>query len=560
MIELEDLKPGVTLRGLAGLAKAIVIDAQWFGDQAVKVSYFTPEGREGTHVVSADELGALTLLASTPEMEEATEPRLSEAAAALRQRRRRVSMVGVAGTLFVAEAIDLIAAAAIMGTAWEAPASPPGQLTMTLLLLGAFVAALLMLFDVYAVDSISQLVDRSAALKQVWRPYALAAAIGGFFAWLAGADWPTVQRFAAYMATAGAISFVMRSSLVPMMARWREEGRFAVTIAVVGATDLAARLIEEAQMLGEDRVRVVGVFDDRQTRVPPDLRGVPLLGNVENLLRFEALGRLDWIVVALPVSAGKRAETLFDRLKIAPCRLMFAPDLVDDRPVALERPEGMRSTLDEMLAGPRIDWRYIGKAIEDRTFSLGMTLLLLPLLGALALLIRIDSKGPVLFLQNRFGRQNEIIRVRKFRTMYADTADALARKQVAKDDPRVTRVGRFLRKSKLDELPQLINVLRGEMSLVGPRPYAVGMRLGERFARNVMAEYPKRALALPGMTGWAQVNEGSGPVEDETEFRRRLQLDLYYLDHWSPGFDLMILWRTAMVVLNAIRSKAEKAA
>jgi lipopolysaccharide/colanic/teichoic acid biosynthesis glycosyltransferase len=97
------------------------------------------------------------------------------------------------------------------------------------------------------------------------------------------------------------------------------------------------------------------------------------------------------------------------------------------------------------------------------------------------------------------------------------------------------------------------------MSLVGPRPYAVGMRLGEQFARNVMAEYPKRALALPGMTGWAQVNEGSGPVEDEAEFRRRLDLDLYYLDHWSPGFDLVILWRTAMVVLKAVRSKAEGA-
>jgi exopolysaccharide biosynthesis polyprenyl glycosylphosphotransferase len=558
MIELEDLKPGVTLRGLAGLDKAVVIDAQWFGDQAVKVSYFTPDGGEGTHVVSADELGALTLLAGTPEMDEATEPRLSEAAAALRQRRRRVSMVGVAGTLFVAETADLVAAAVIMGAAWNEPAAP-GQLAMTLLLLGAFVAALLMLFDVYAVDSISLLVDRGAALKQVWRPYALAAAVGAFFAWLAGADWLVVQRIAAYMGTAGAISFVMRSALVPMMARWREEGRFAVTVAVVGATELAQRLIEEAQALGHDRVRIVGVFDDRQTRVPADLRGVPLLGNVENLLRFEALGRLDWIVVALPVSAGRRAEALFDRLKAAPCRLLFAPDLVDDRPVALERPEGVRSTLDEMLAGPRIDWRYIGKAIEDRAMALTLSAFLLPLLGLLALAIRFDSKGPVLFLQNRFGRQNEIIRVRKFRTMYADSADALARKQVAKDDPRVTRVGHFLRKSKLDELPQLINVLRGEMSLVGPRPYAVGMRLGEQFARNVMAEYPKRALALPGMTGWAQVNEGSGPVEDEAEFRRRLDLDLYYLDHWSPGFDLVILWRTAMVVLKAVRSKAEGA-
>jgi exopolysaccharide biosynthesis polyprenyl glycosylphosphotransferase len=558
MIELEDLKPGVTLRGLAGLDKAIVVDAQWFGDQAVKVAYFTPEGREGSHVVSADELEGLMLLAGAPELDAATEPRLSEAAAALRQRRRRVSMAGVACTLFVAEIVDLIAAAVIMGVAWEEFAAP-GQLTMTLLLLGAFVAALLMLFDVYAMGAISQLVDRRAALRQVWRPYALAAAVTALFAWLAGADRLTVERIAVFLATAGAISFVMRSALVPMMARWRAEGRFAVTVAVVGATELAVRLIEEAQALGKDRVRVMGVFDDRQTRVPHGLLGVPLLGNVESLLRFDALGRLDWIVVALPVSAGKRAEALFDRLKIAPCRLMFAPDLVDDRPVSLERPAGVRSTLDEMLAGPRIDWRYIGKAIEDRVLALALSLFLLPLLLALALLIRLDSKGPVLFLQNRFGRQNEIIRVRKFRTMHADAADQLARKQAAKDDPRVTRIGRFLRKSKLDELPQLINVLRGDMALVGPRPYAVGMRLGARFARDVLAEFPKRALALPGMTGWAQVNEGSGPVEDEAEFRRRLELDLYYLDHWSPAFDLLILWRTALAVLKAIRSRSEAA-
>ena len=467
-------------------------------------------------------------------------------------------MVGVACTLFVAEIVDLVAAAAIMGAAWEAPAAP-GQLTMTLLLLGGFVGALLMLFDVYAVDSVSQLVDRRAALRQVWRPYALAAAVTALFAWLAGADRTAIERIAAFLATAGAISFVMRSALVPMMARWRAEGRFAVTIAVVGATELAVRLIGEAQALGEDRVRVMGVFDDRQSRVPQGLLGVPLLGNVESLLRFDALGRLDWIVVALPVSAGKRAEVLFERLKIAPCRLLFAPDLMDDRPVSLERQEGVHSTLDEMLAGPRIDWRYIGKAIEDRVLALLLSLFLLPLLLALALLIRLDSRGPVLFLQNRFGRKNEIIRVRKFRTMYADTADQLARKQVAKDDPRVTRIGRFLRQSKLDELPQLINVLRGEMALVGPRPYAVGMRLGAKFARDVLAEFPKRALALPGMTGWAQVNEGSGPVEDEAEFRRRVALDLYYLDHWSPAFDLQVLWRTALTVLKAIRAKPEGA-
>jgi len=239
---------------------------------------------------------------------------------------------------------------------------------------------------------------------------------------------------------------------------------------------------------------------------------------------------------------------------------MFAPDLVDDRPVTLESPASLRPKLADILADPPVDWRYLAKAAEDRLCAALLTLALAPLLLAIGLLIRLESPGSVLFLQNRFGRQIEIIRVRKFRTLHAGSADQLARQQVTKDDPRITRVGRFLRKSKLDELPQLINVLRGEMSLVGPRPYAVGMRLGERFARNVLAEYPRRALALTGMTGWAQVNDGSGPVEDEVEFRRRIAMDLYYLDHWSLGFDALILWRTALVVLRAMRSRAAGAA
>ncbi len=560
MIELEDLKPGITLRGLAGHERALVTDAEWFGDQAVKLAYRTPEGASGSHVVSVDELPQLTLIEHGPAERAATAPRLNEAAAVLRQRRRRVSLTGVALTLFWAETVNLVAAALFMGMAWEAPeaAGASGLLTVTLLLLGSLVAVLLLLFDTYAIAAIERLDERRIALRQIWRPFVLAALATVLFGSLAGIDRETGLRLASYLATAGVIALVMRSALVPLMARWRAEGRFTTTIALVGATELGGRIIE--QSLRDERLRVIGLFDDRRTRVPEDLHGVKLLGTVEDLLHFESLNRLDWIIVALPVSAGKRAEALFDRLKIAPCRLKFAPDLVDDRPVLLENPERFRPKLTEMLADPPVDWRFLAKAAEDRVCAVVLTALLAPLLLAVALLIRLESPGGVLFLQNRFGRQNEIIRVRKFRTLYAASADPLARRQVAENDPRVTRVGRFLRKSKLDELPQLINVLRGEMSMVGPRPYAVGMRLGQRFARDVLAEYPRRALALPGMTGWAQVNDGSGPVEDEAEFRRRVGMDLYYLDHWSPGFDLLILWRTALVVLRALRGRAAGAA
>jgi lipopolysaccharide/colanic/teichoic acid biosynthesis glycosyltransferase len=179
----------------------------------------------------------------------------------------------------------------------------------------------------------------------------------------------------------------------------------------------------------------------------------------------------------------------------------------------------------------------------------------LALLAALALpmlliaaAIRCESKGPALYRQRRHGFNNRIITVLKFRSMRHEPAAPW--RQARADDPRITRIGRFLRRTSLDELPQLINVLRGEMSLVGPRPHAIEMKADERELQNIVAEYAHRHRVKPGITGWAQVNGSRGAVATPEALRRRLKLDLDYVSRASLCLDLQILLRTAPVMFG----------
>jgi lipopolysaccharide/colanic/teichoic acid biosynthesis glycosyltransferase len=164
--------------------------------------------------------------------------------------------------------------------------------------------------------------------------------------------------------------------------------------------------------------------------------------------------------------------------------------------------------------------------------------------------VRIDSKGPVFFRQRRHGFNNEEIVVWKFRSMRADAADARAERQVSANDDRVTRVGRFLRKSSLDELPQLINVVRGEMSLVGPRPHAIGMKTGEVESARLVAEYAHRHRIKPGMTGWAAIKGSRGPLHAPAEVQRRVALDVDYIARQSFWLDLRIMLMTVPGLLG----------
>jgi exopolysaccharide biosynthesis polyprenyl glycosylphosphotransferase len=206
----------------------------------------------------------------------------------------------------------------------------------------------------------------------------------------------------------------------------------------------------------------------------------------------------------------------------------------------------MLTLFDRPISG----WSAVIKLIEDQTVALMALILLTPVMLAIACAIKIESPGPVLFRQRRFGFNDHLIEVWKFRTMRAEYTDADAKEQTTKGDPRVTRVGRFLRKWSLDELPQLFNVLRGEMSIVGPRPHAIATKAGGKLFQEVVDRYAARHRVKPGITGWAQVNGWRGETDTIRKVRTRVKFDLFYIDNWSVWFDVYIILRTFVAIFR----------
>jgi lipopolysaccharide/colanic/teichoic acid biosynthesis glycosyltransferase len=231
-----------------------------------------------------------------------------------------------------------------------------------------------------------------------------------------------------------------------------------------------------------------------------------------------------------------------------------AVSLIVDQDGADQRDEALARLADAPLAPldgrADDDRRAVSKRMQDLILGSAAFVALAPLLGLIALAVRMDSPGPAFFRQRRHGFNNEEIVVWKFRSMRAETADARAERQVTADDDRVTKLGRFIRKTSLDELPQLLNVISGEMSLVGPRPHAVGMKTGEDESARLVAEYAHRHRLKPGMTGWAAVNGSRGPLHSAADVRRRVQLDIDYIDRQSFWLDLWIMLITIPVLLG----------
>jgi exopolysaccharide biosynthesis polyprenyl glycosylphosphotransferase len=211
---------------------------------------------------------------------------------------------------------------------------------------------------------------------------------------------------------------------------------------------------------------------------------------------------------------------------------------------------GKVPTLD-VFEAPITDWDLVMKWLFDHVVGALILLTALPLMAMVALAIKLDSPGPILFRQKRFGFNNERIDVFKFRSLYHHQADPAASKVVTKDDPRVTRVGRFIRKTSLDELPQLFNVVfTGNLSLVGPRPHAIHAKAAEHLYDEAVDGYFARHRVKPGITGWAQIHGWRGETDSKEKIQRRVEHDLYYIENWSLMLDIYILLRTPFAVFN----------
>ncbi|MGZ9115061.1 MAG: exopolysaccharide biosynthesis polyprenyl glycosylphosphotransferase, partial [Brevundimonas sp.] len=361
----------------------------------------------------------------------------------------------------------------------------------------------------------------------------------------------TNAQWAAWLAWAGLVMvtlITLHMGWSEIVARWRASGALTPNIVLVGATRHAEALIREA--LKRRDLNVLGIFDDRLARSPRAIKGVPVLGTAEDLLTHRMTPYVDRIVLAIDPKAEARVRDLTARLRTLPNEVTLVVE-----------PKGeaeTRTTLNRLAAAPLADVqgpldddrRAFNKRLQDMIVGLTALILLSPVMAGVALAIRLDSPGPIFFRQRRHGFNHEEIVVWKFRSMKQDAADATASRQVTHDDERITAVGRFIRKTSLDELPQLLNVLTGEMSLVGPRPHAIGMKTGHIESARLVAEYAHRHRIKPGMTGWAAVNGSRGPLHTAQDVRRRVQLDIDYVERQSFWLDLWIMAVTVPVLLG----------
>ncbi len=329
-------------------------------------------------------------------------------------------------------------------------------------------------------------------------------------------------------------------------------GRLDRRTVVVGGGTAGELLLQDLAKQKDTDLRICGVFDDRNDDRSPDvLAGYPKLGNVDDLVALARHTRIDLIIFALPITAEQRLLQMLRKLWVLPIDIRLAAHMnkLQFRPRSYSY-IGSVPVLD-VFDKPIADWDVVLKSIFDRLVGALALVFLSPLLAATALAVKLDSPGPVFFKQKRYGFNNELIEIYKFRSMYVDALDATADRLVTKGDPRVTRVGRFIRKTSLDELPQLFNVvLKGNLSLVGPRPHAVHAKAADRQYDDVVDGYFARHRVRPGITGWAQINGWRGETDTPLKIQRRVEHDLTYIENWSLFFDMYILLVTPFALIR----------
>lgn len=365
---------------------------------------------------------------------------------------------------------------------------------------------------------------------------------------LADAPSALIHSLAVQVSLSGALLMASHVAWLALVARWRQRGMLTPNVVVVGANENARRLIERALRTGE--VAVLGVFDDRHARAPKAIAGVPVLGDTTALVGHRIMPFVDRVVITVDPAAAARFSALVDRLSVLPNDITLFVDWN-----AAGKPD---VDLDQLVDAPlsRISGRrggyrrMVAKRLQDLAFGVIALALTSPAMLIIALAVKLDSPGPVFFRQRRQGFNNEPIVVWKFRSLHHDLRDEGAQQQVYYGDRRVTRIGRLIRATSLDELPQLFNVLAGEMSLVGPRPHAPGMKTGDVPSAQLVAHYAHRHKMKPGMTGWAAIHGSRGPLDNPDLVRRRVELDIAYIERQSFWLDLYIMVMTLPCLLG----------
>jgi putative colanic acid biosynthesis UDP-glucose lipid carrier transferase len=343
-------------------------------------------------------------------------------------------------------------------------------------------------------------------------------------------------------------AFIVAATLAlhELMRRYLRDPSNARKTVLAGYTESSLALAKRLRHSSEFGLALAGFFDDRggeRLNIDHDVR---LLGKLDDLAAYVRGHKIDVVFIALPVRQVARVIHLIDQLRDTTASIYYLPDilvfeLIQARSIAIAGIPAL-----SMCETPFFGYRAIAKRATDVLISATALLLAAPLMIAIAILVRLSSPGPIIFRQRRYGLNGEEIIVYKFRTMTV-TDDGPTVVQATKSDPRTTRIGRFLRRYSLDELPQLINVLAGPMSLVGPRPHAVAHN---EYYRKLIKGYMVRHKVKPGITGLAQVRGLRGATQTVEQMEARVEFDLEYLRNWSLELDLEILAKTVVRVFN----------
>lgn len=452
-----------------------------------------------------------------------------------------ISPVVIAGFTRLVELLLLVAAGFAVQYAYVYPKEGMPAIYPAAILVGAGLALLAFeSLEIYTPHALRSFVKSNGKLLVAWIGVFAVLTLIAFFLKLG--DSFSRLWLGLWFVLGFALLVLFRVGLAFLVRRWTRDGRLERRAVIVGGGEPAAHLIEALGASPESDIRICGIFDDRKDdRSPQIVAGYPKLGTVGQLVEFARRTRIDLLIVALPITAEKRVLELLDRLWVLPVdiRLSAHTNKLRFRPRSYSYIGNV--PFMDVYDKPIADWDYVLKWLFDRIIGGLILIALLPLMVLIAIAIKLDSRGPVLFRQKRYGFNNELIEVCKFRSMYVEQCDPTASKLVTRNDPRVTRVGRFIRKTSLDELPQLFNVMRGELSLVGPRPHALQAKAADKLYDAVVDGYFARHRVRPGITGWAQVKGWRGETDTPEKIQRRVDFDLDYIENWSVLFDLYIL-------------------
>jgi Undecaprenyl-phosphate glucose phosphotransferase len=479
--------------------------------------------------------------------------RLSEAALAVASQKVRpaYSPIVIAGLVCLADfaSLSLVGigiyfayVVPISGFHWEYLAA---ILAMTAATVVCFQAA-----DLYQVQMFRGQLGQMTRMISAWA-FVFLLFIGVSFFAKVGSE---ISRLwlAAFFVVGLAVLTIERLCLRAQMRNWARQGRLDRRTVIVGSDESGEQLIQALRSQCDSDIDILGVFDDRNdSRARETCAGSPKLGKVDDIVEFARRTRVDLVLFALPITAETRILDMLKKLWVLPVdiRLSAHTNKLRFRPRSYSY-VGEVPTLD-VFEAPITDWDLVMKWLFDHVVGALILFAALPVMTLVALAVKLDSPGPVLFRQKRFGFNNERIDVFKFRSLYHDQADLLAAKMVTRNDSRVTRVGRFIRKTSLDELPQLFNVVfKSNLSLIGPRPHAVQSKVQSRLYDEAVDGYFARHRVKPGITGWAQINGWRGEIDNEEKIQKRVEFDLYYIENWSVLFDLYILLKTPIALLT----------